>query len=216
MSFYQHLLHETRDAREQLLALPIITATLAGEVTLPRYLAFLAQAYHHVSHTVPLLMACGSRLNSDQQWLQPALIDYINEERGHEQWILDDIAAAGGDPVDTLEAGPALETELMLAYAYHGIDRRNPLSLLGMVHVLEGTSTALATQAADRIQTRLRLPDNAMRYLRSHGELDQEHVRFFEQLVDRISDHQEQQTIIQAARAHYRLYGAILDRLEGE
>ncbi|WP_207063364.1 TenA family transcriptional regulator [Motiliproteus sp. SC1-56] len=213
MSFYQQLLQHTETARAHLLARPLIEQTLAGQVTLPRYLAFLGEAYHHVSHTVPLLMACGARLDADQQWLQPALIEYINEERGHEQWVLADIAAAGGDPVDVLEAGPCLATETMVAYAYHGIERHNPVSLLGMVHVLEGTSSALATRAADQIQARLSLPDNALRYLRSHGSLDQEHVSFYEQLVNRIQSQQDRRAIIHAANAFYHLYGAIFDHV---
>ena len=213
MSFYEQLLDATQDDRNQLLGSPVIQQALAGQVSLPRYLAFLGQAYHHVSHTVPLLMTCGSHLSDDQKWLQPALIEYINEEVGHEQWILNDITASGGDPVDTLQAGPSFETELMVAYAYDSIHRNNPLSFLGMVHVLEGTSTALATQAADKIQTSLRLPNNAFSYLNSHGALDIEHVQFFQQLVDRITNREDQQVIIHAARAHYRLYANIINSL---
>ncbi|MFT6915348.1 MAG: long-chain acyl-CoA synthetase [Motiliproteus sp.] len=213
MTFYQQLLDSTQTERGLLLSSPVIQQALSGEVSLARYLAFLGQAYHHVRHTVPLLMSCGSQLRDDQAWLQPALIDYINEEAGHEQWILNDITAAGGYPLETLDAGPSLETELMVAYAYDSINRDNPLSFLGMVHVLEGTSTALATQAADKIQTSLGLPDNAFSYLSSHGELDLEHVKAFEQLVNRISDPEDQRAIIHAARAHYRLYAAMLNSL---
>jgi hypothetical protein len=64
----------------------------------------------------------------------------------------------------------------MVAYAYDTIERRNPLGFFGMVFVLEGTSVALALNAADRIQHTLQLPTTAFSYLRSHGELDQEHV----------------------------------------
>lgn len=213
MSFYQRLLDATQDDRGRLLGSPVIQQTLAGKVSLPRYLAFLGQAYHHVRHTVPLLMSCGSHLSDDQRWLQPALIEYINEEAGHEQWILNDISAAGGDPADTLEAGPTLATELMVAYAYDSIRRNNPLSFLGMVHVLEGTSTALATQAADNIQTALQLPNGAFSYLHSHGALDIEHVKFFQKLLDRISNHEDQRVIIHAAQAHYRLYTDIINSL---
>ena len=55
--------------------------------------------------------------------------------------------------------------------------RRNPVGFFGMVHVLEGTSVALALHAADRIQQALGLPTRAFTYLRSHGELDQEHIK---------------------------------------
>ena len=44
---------------------PIVERALAGAVSRQEYLAFLGQAYHHVKHTTPLLMACGSRVPGD-------------------------------------------------------------------------------------------------------------------------------------------------------
>lgn len=211
--FYQTLLLQTLVERERMLSLPVIQQTLTGRVTRERYLAFLAQAYHHVRHTVPLLMACGSRLSDEQQWIQPALVEYINEEAGHEQWILNDIAAAGGDPVAVIAERPAIETELMVAYAFDSIARGNPVSFLGMVHVLEGTSSALATLAAIRIQTGLGLPDSAFSYLRSHGDLDQDHVKFYETLINRLDNQEDREAVIHAANVHYRLYGNLLNSL---
>ena len=78
--------------------------------------------------------------------------------------------------------GPGPATELMLAYAYDGIQRGNPLSFFGMVYVLEGASTALALRAADGIARALGLGGSALRYLRSHGAVDQAHVPFFANL----------------------------------
>lgn len=215
MSFYQRLIHETQDARNALLSRPIITETLSGEVTLSRYRRFLTQAYHHVKHTVPLLMACGSRIPPRCTWLQKAMAEYVDEEIGHEQWILSDLAHCDADPEQVATEKPALATELMVAYAYHQIDRGNPMAFFGMVHVLEGTSTALATQAAGLIQQKLGLPDGAFSYLRSHGALDIEHVSFFEGLMNRVESPEDQQAIIDAACAFYHLYGEVL-ALAGE
>ena len=77
---------------------------------------------------------------------------------------------------------------MMVAYAYHIIDRVNPVGFFGMVHVLEGTSVAIATQVADAVQPALGLPTRAFRYLRSHGALDKEHVDFYETLINSIED----------------------------
>ena len=145
--FFQTLQAETERSRYQLIQSAIIQEALRGDVTRGQYLAFLAQAYHHVKHTVPLLMACGSRLDARHEWLKKAIAEYIDEEYGHEQWILNDIKAAGGDPVAVANAQPHITTQAMVAYAYHQVDRKNPVGFFGMVHVLEGTSTALATLA---------------------------------------------------------------------
>ena len=97
----------------------------------------------------------------------------------------------------------------MVAYDYDIVQRTNPVGFFGMVHVLEGTSIATADRAADAIQTRLRLPNEAFRYLRSHGALDQQHVMFFEKLMNRIVDPDEQNHIIHCTKVFYRLYGNI-------
>lgn len=209
MGFYQELRDATEQERNLLLQTPIINKALSGEVTHDEYLAFLQEAYHHVKHTTPLLMAVGSRLPEEKEWLRNAVAEYIEEEVGHQEWILNDIAACGNDKEKSRHSQPSLATELMVAYAYDTIHRGNPVGFFGMVLVLEGTSVTTADPAADGIQKALDLPDTAFSYLRSHGSLDQEHVKFFERLMDKIDDKEEQQLIIHKARVFYQLYGDI-------
>ena len=213
MPFYNQLLEATVNEREQFLNIPILQRALRGDITLDQYRTFLSQAYHHVRHTVPLLMACGSRLPESYLWLLKAVGEYIEEEMGHEEWILDDIATCNGDPAAVRDAAPLPATELMVAYAYDVIRRRHPIGFFGMVLVLEGTSVALASQAAAVIQTQLALPKQAFRYLNSHGSLDQDHIRFFEDLMNRISDPDDQQTVIHCAKMFYLLYGNIFSAI---
>ncbi len=212
--FFQRLVRDTEAARGGLVAAPIIQGCLSGRVSLPSYVAFLTEAYHHVRHTVPLLRACRAALPARHApWLGPALDEYVEEEQGHDEWILDDLAACGADAEAVRHGRPGHATEVMVAYAYDTIARGNPLGFLGMVHVLEGTSVALALQAADQIQAHLRLPDRAFSYLRSHGTLDREHTAHFALLMDRIEDPADQAAIVHAARAFYRLYGDVFRSL---
>lgn len=213
-TLYERLESLTAPQRAAMPAIPLVRAALEGRITREAYLAFLAEAYHHVRHTVPLMMACGARLGAEAGWLQPLIGEYITEEIGHEKWILEDIRACGGDPAAVIAAGPGPSTELMLAYAYDGIQRRNPLSFFGMVYVLEGASTALALKAADGLKQSLGLKANALRYLRSHGAVDQAHVQFFADLVNRIERVEDQDTILHAATMFYELYANILGSID--
>jgi pyrroloquinoline quinone (PQQ) biosynthesis protein C len=208
MAFYDELQSRTAAERAELLAVPAIAECLAGRVTRPRYIAFLREAYHHVKHTVPLLMACGARLGEERAALRDAISAYIAEETGHDAWILDDLRACGDDPEAARCAQPAHATELMIAYVYDYIARVNPAGFLGMVHVLEGTSSAIATRAAELIARALELPPAAFTYLSSHGALDQEHVRFFENTVNRLAA-EDREHVVHVARRVYRLYGDI-------
>lgn len=208
MSFYQQLLKQTEPNRKALLSTPIIQGCLRGEVSLPSYIAFLREAYHHVRHTVPLMQAFRSRIPAGREWLASALDEYIEEEQGHDEWILNDIRACG-DTSAVRHSQPGIATEVMVAFAYDTIARRNPLGFFGMVHVLEGTSVSLALLAADQIQKPLGLPDAAFSYLRSHGTLDQDHVQHFQLLMDQITDPQDQTDIVHCARVFFRLYGDV-------
>jgi len=207
MNFYESLLEQTRSEREYLISAPIIQLAMAGTVSLDSYVAFLREAYHHVKHTVPLLMACGARLPERLEWLREAIAEYIEEEYGHQEWVLNDIRACGGNPDVVRGSLPQLATELMVSYVYDRIARHNPVSFFGMVTVLEGTSIALATQVAGIIQDKLQLPATAFSYLSSHGSLDLEHIELLKRLMDRLDNADDQAAVVHSAKVVYRLYG---------
>ncbi|MDQ6993739.1 MAG: iron-containing redox enzyme family protein [Mariprofundus sp.] len=213
MAFYDDLMKETEKERHRLLSIPFIQQGAAGELSLESYTAFLAQAYHHVKHTIPLLMATGGQLPERLEWLRVAIGEYIEEEMGHQEWILNDIEACGGDKEVVRHQMPIAATELMVAYAYDTVMRKNPVGFFGMVLVLEGTSVSLATHAADVIQQALNLPKTAFSYLSSHGSLDVGHVDFYEKLMNRLDNNEDRQAVVHCAKLMYKLYGDIFRSL---
>ena len=210
MTNFELLVEATSAEQQYLLGAPIMQDLIDGAFDLAAYQAFLVNAYQHVRHTVPLMMSCAARLPERLEWLRPALVEYINEEQGHEQWILDDLEVCGADVAALRRQEPGFEVELLVSYVYDFIERHEPIGFFGMVHVLEGTSTSIATLTAQLIQDRLGLPDSAFRYLRSHGELDKEHVVFFEQLINQLEDSRDVAAVIHVARRVYRLYGDVI------
>jgi pyrroloquinoline quinone (PQQ) biosynthesis protein C len=214
MTFFEELQQATQVEQADLQSIPIIRNALRGDVTLNQYVAFLTEAYHHVKHTVPLLMACGAKLGEDKEWLREAIAHYIEEEIGHQEWILNDIQACGADAESVRSGKPVFATELMVAYAYDTIARGNPVGFFGMVHVLEGTSIQLAINSATEIQLSLNLPKQAFTYLNSHGSLDLEHVDFFRDLVNRLDSPEDKASLIHCAKVVFRLYGDIFRSLE--
>jgi len=214
MAFYNQLLAATEQERQTLMSLPLIQRGGAGDISLQTYIAFLTQAYHHVKHTTPLLMACGGRLGGHYEWLRTAIGEYIEEEMGHQEWVLNDIEVCGADKEAVrnssyADTAPSQATELMVAYAYDMIYRVNPVGFFGMVLVLEGTSTAVATQAGEKLMQSLNLPKKAFSYLMSHGSLDISHVSFYESLMNQITDEKDQAIVIHAAKMFYKLYGDV-------
>ena len=207
--FFNVLMTSTEQQRNEFLEIETLKKGSMGDMTLESYQAFLTQAYHHVKHTTPLLMACGSRIPHDKEWVRNAIAEYIEEELGHQEWILNDIATTGLDPETVRHGKPHFTTELMVSYAYDSINRINPMCFFGMVLVLEGSSVSLATKAAQNLQKSLNLPDGAFTYLNSHGSLDVEHMGFYESLMNNVTEKTDQEAIIHAANMFYKLYGDI-------
>ncbi|HQN64647.1 MAG TPA: iron-containing redox enzyme family protein [Methylophilus sp.] len=214
MNFYDELLKATESERNALMQLPLITQGGAGQISLETYVAFLTEAYHHVKHTIPLLMACGGRLPEKYEWLRTAIGEYIEEEMGHQEWVLNDIAACGFDKEAVRNGTPSTQAELMVAYAYDLVNRVDPLGFFGMVLVLEGTSIAVASEAAKRISQSLNLGPDCFTYLTSHGALDVGHTEFYAELMNKIADKKDQQLIIHTAKVFYKLYGDIFREVE--
>ncbi len=212
--FYEELVKGTESERSNLLSIPILQSGVKGEITIDQYKDFLTQAYHHVKYTVPLLMACGSLLPEEYEWLREAIGEYIEEEMGHQEWVLNDISALGGDKEAIRVSQPNIETEVMVSYAWDTIHRVNPIGFFGMVFVLEGTSIALATQAAESIKRKNKLGNEAFSYLNSHGSLDIEHVAFFENLMNKVTNQDDKDVIVHCAKVFYKLYGDIFRSIQ--
>ncbi len=199
LSFFPRLISETAPGQLELASVPQIQDGLTGQISLQTYIAYLTEAYHHVKHTVPLMQAAKARLDARHDRFRHALDEYIAEETGHEAWILDDIHNCGGDPEAVREGRPRDATRRMVEYMYDYIETANPMGFFGMVLVLEGTSVRLAIQGAAAVAASLNLGPECFHYLSSHGEVDQEHLVFFQRLMDEVDDPEDQAAIVVVA-----------------
>ncbi|TAN54974.1 MAG: iron-containing redox enzyme family protein [Magnetospirillum sp.] len=214
MRFYDELSAATEAERNEFTAIPLIGRAIADGVDRALYVEFLTSAYHHVSHTVPLLALAIARCGSGDEIYRKGLLTYIDEEVEHDEWILEDIADMGGDAVAVRNGQGPFPVRMMVAYAYHMIDRVSPYCLLGMVHVLEGMSVALAIRAADSIRSKLGMAGGkGFSYLTSHGALDVSHVEIFASLLDQVDTPERRKVVIGAAKDFYRLYGDVFREL---
>jgi long-chain acyl-CoA synthetase len=205
-TFLRRLVAETEQQRNYLLGTEQIRRGLAGSISIDAYVQYLGEAFHHVRHTVPLMELTKSRLPAGREWLVAPLDDYVAEETGHEEWILDDIRNAGGNSEAVRKGKPRMATEFMVAYAYDYVNRINPVGFFGMVFVLESTSTRLATDGADALMNSLGLSADCFRYLTSHGALDLEHMRALESIMERIDHTEDRNAIVYMAQRIYVLF----------
>src|SRR6202035_4991256 len=214
MSTFQRLVSETASAKREFVELPLIQHVLANGASKDLYLDFLGQAYHHVRQTAPLMALAAARCGADDRRYQSALFDYIAEERGHDEWILEDIAALGGDAAAVRRSAPRLPCKVMVGHAYYLVDHVSPYGLLGMIHVLEGMAVALAANAVQSMRRTVATAGGAgFKYLTTHSDLDVGHTQLFERLVDDM-DRSHLPLAIEATRDFYVLYGNIFRDLD--
>ena len=208
-AFFERLLTDTAGETAAIAAVPQIRDALAGHITREGYIAYLTEAYHHVKHTVPLMQAARARLDDRHARFRAALDDYIQEETGHEAWILNDIRCCGGDAEAVRLGEPRNATRRMVDFAYDFIERVNPMGFFGMVLVLEGASVGLASQGAAALAASLRLGPECFTYLVSHGDLDRDHMAFFRALMAEVRDPEDQAAIVEMAKAMAGLFADV-------
>jgi hypothetical protein len=73
-----------------------------------------------------------------------------------------------------------------------------------LIHV--GATANVDPKGAEAIQSSLKLGENCFHYLKSHGALDIEHMKFFESLMNKVEDKEDQGAIIHMARRIYILF----------
>lgn len=213
MTVYEKILEQTATEREAFSNLPLIRYILSDGMPREAYLEFLEQLYHVVWHFCPAMAAAASHCGDDRKTLRYALYHQIDEEKGHEEWVLNDIVAMGGDPELIKSRLAAPQIQAMIGYNYYSAEHLNPTSILGMLHVLEQIAADFAVPAATNIAKAIGVPGpDGFTFLQSHGEMDLDHVEDFKVLVETITDPVDQQAIIDASKVNYAMFGALFNQ----
>lgn len=195
-----------------LVALPWITDTLAGRITMRAYLAFLTETYHHIRHTVPLLRLARARTARSDERLRRAVHQQFVEAWGYDSLLLRDISECGGDAHVARLGRPAPATRRLIEYAYDNIEAHNPLGVFGMIYAVEATRARLAAPVARAITTALSVGPEGLRYLSARAEAGQDNLMVLERLMDHVVDPSDQAAIAEVTQT---MFGLLADFLQG-
>ncbi|MFH7600105.1 iron-containing redox enzyme family protein [Streptomyces racemochromogenes] len=165
-----------------------------------RYPRYLAAMYPLVRASVPLLERaaerCAERDDPASRRLAAYYRRHAEEERDHDTWLLQDLAAAGAGPAAVPHP---LAVELAGAQ-YYRIEHQHPVALLGYIAVLEGN--APGPRLADRLAEVTGLPDAAFRTLREHAALDGGHLDDLYRVLDALAPPPDRQTAVSVSALH--------------
>ena len=207
---YTRFMEEVAEARAAATLQPGVERMLSEGLSREDYLRFLEQLYHVVWHFCPTMATAAARCGDENRELRYALYESIADEKGHEMWVLEDIAAIGGDPEAVKISTPEVPVRAMIGHNYYMAGNQNPWSVMGMVHVLEEISANYSSRVAAMVAKRLGITDGqGFHFLGSHGSLDEEHAGEFKKFIQHACLDADLKAITDSAKVNYALFGAL-------
>jgi len=211
MSFFITLVEMTDASRRDLELIPKVHSMMNHGLTLAEYRGFLHDLYHIVWHFCPVMSAAAARCDDRFRDVRYDLYERIEEEKGHDSWVLEDIEALGGDVRAVRETPPSPPAQAMIAFNYYASDRVHPCSVLGMLYTLEVVSSVYGGRVSDSIARALgrNVEDGGFKFLSSHATMDLDHMAKLNRLVKTIDDAGAQNAIVNATRVNFHQFGQL-------
>jgi pyrroloquinoline quinone (PQQ) biosynthesis protein C len=209
MSFFITLVELTDASRRELETIPKVHAMVHHGLTLPEYKAFLHDLYHIVWHFCPVMAAAAARCSDRFRGVRYELYERIQEEKGHEAWVLEDVEAVGGEVPSVKASPPSAPVQAMIAFNYYGAERVHPCSVLGMLYMLEVVSSVYGGRVSDSISRKLGRDVDAggFKFLSSHATMDLDHMAKLNRLVKTIDEPAAQEAIVNSTRVNFYQFG---------
>lgn len=211
MSFFITLVENSDVHRRAIETSPRVHAMMHKGLTLPEYLAFLRDLYHIVWHFCPIMATAAARCGDSLRNVRYELYERIGEEKGHEDWVLEDIAALGGDAGGKGVAAPSAPVQAMIGYNYYAAERVHPCSVLGMLYVLEVVASVYGGKAADSIARAIGRDTGkgGFRFLSSHATMDVDHMAKLNVLLKTIENPAAQAAVISSTQVNFHQFGQL-------
>lgn len=132
--------------------------------------------------------------------LVPYLAHHAPEEKGHDRWLLEDLEALGGDPLELLRRIPSARVATFVGAQYYWLRHHHPVSLLGHMAVIEGHPPQVGF--AERLRELTGYPAEAFRAIRRHERLDIRHRQELYEAIDSLPLQPEHETLLGISALH--------------
>jgi len=161
---------------------------------------YLIQTHCIIRTTVPLMEAASgeARRRAAVDPVAAGVASYLarhaEEERDHDEWLLDDLAVLGVDRSEVLARVPSPTVASLVGSQYYWALHYHPVSLLGYFAFMEGYPPAPSLIA--ELLSRTGFPPEAFRTMAKHGELDGNHRSELDEAIDRLPLSHEQEVLL--------------------
>jgi hypothetical protein len=161
---------------------------------------YLFRTHSIIRASVPLMEAARDRAASlaardpVAASLAKYLGQHVNEERHHDDWLLDDLEELGTSREAVWSRMPSPTVAALVGAQYYWIHHHHPVAVLGYIAVLEG-NPPVESQIAEVIE-RTGLPERAFRTFIKHARLDPHHRDDLNSALDAMPLTEEHETLI--------------------
>lgn len=169
------------------------------------YQEYLCTMHCIVRSSVPLMetaIARAHELEGDPVAAGVAayLESHVDEERGHDEWVLQDLEATGFDRDEPLRRIPPPAVAALVGSQYYWIRHHHPVALLGHIAVVEGYPPSVSL--AQTLEQRTGFGPDAFRSLARHSMLDIHHRDEFLDALDALPLRREHEELVGVSALH--------------
>ncbi len=214
LPFFADLVTRTDEARREFETNPVVLEAVANGMSIERYRKLLLELYHVVWHFNPVCAAAASRVPDSHRQVRYFLYEHMQEESGHEEWVMNDLEVVGVAHAATRAHAAGTHTLALNGYNYWSADRRHPCSVLGMMYALEVIASVYGGPFSSAIRESLLLEgERGVSFISSHATMDTEHMAELRILLNTITDTQARDAITESTLVNFhhftRLFEAI-------
>lgn len=154
------------------------------------YPEFLYHLHTFIRSSVPMMLEAAelSRALGDDDPLAAELARYFEhhaeEERGHDEWLVQDLELLGVSRREVMERLPSTAAASLVGSFYYWMRHVHPVALLSYMAVLEGNPPVVEELEKSRAITGL--PEETFSTLIRHAHLDPHHRDDLNDLIDRL------------------------------
>jgi pyrroloquinoline quinone (PQQ) biosynthesis protein C len=215
-SFFVDLVSRTDEDRRAFESHPVLMDAVARGMSVERYRTLLQELYHVVWHFNPVCAAAASRMGTPgSDVLQPLrhfLYEHMQEEAGHESWVLNDLDAVGVSRETARAHRPSIHTLSLNGYNYWAADRRHPCSVLGMLYALEVIASVYGGPFASAIREALLLDgDRGVSFIDSHATMDAQHMAELRQVLNQLPEGAAREAVVEAAQVNFHHFTRMVE-----
>lgn len=202
------------DFEQRLEATPLIRKLTRGRFEIADYQTFLINLRQQVKDGALWMSRAASNVGEAHLELRSTLMRHAVTEHRDFRLLEADFVCSGGALEDIRGAAKNVGSEAISAWMFHEASKPDPFGLLGAMFIIEGLGSIKARPWGLKVQERLGLPDEAVRFLLYHGENDVEHMQEFEQMLAMVlPDDAVAERIVTCAKVTARLYALQIEEI---